>query len=269
MPRLPVLALLFLLFVNCWTEPPQGRQPGTTGLEPGGAPPNWLWGSSATTENETVAFMGYDQGCAQLGELSEANGRVSFRVGFALQRPVADRLKHFGGNQSADGDDGPLAGYSVAGMVLLVRAVKVETYPATGDWMSTPVTPIHRFADASARSAAMGSIAGTLLVEGGHPCAPGDNHCRAIIDPTIVIVWQDSTSRTRAYQFLRPHVSPEGRLDRPRFADCPITANGEFRGPFHQSLGVYWPLREDFARRLDGAPDPARWTQWIDEVLPR
>jgi hypothetical protein len=150
--------------------------------------------------------------------------------------------------------------------VLLIGAVKAV---GLGEWSSTPLTSLRRFVDRRAFTVSGASLDGTLTVAGGNPCAPGDRACRALVEPTIIIVWQDPVTRMRAYQFIRPNVVFEGSLDRLRFADCPATSTGAGGGTFHQSLGVYWPLREDRARRLDGAPDPMQWTDWIDEVLPR
>jgi hypothetical protein len=231
--------------------------------------PVWYWGSSWLTENRTVAFVGYDQGCAQLGELISAADGVLFRVGYRLTAPVATRLKHYSDPGPDPADDGPLDGYQVRGTVLLVVGLQETRLGASGDLQTTILTEAQRVVAVSPVSASEVSIAGKLSVPAGNPCRAGDPDCRALLAPTFVVVWQNAAGG-RAYQFIRPQVVPEGHLDRPRFGDCPTRpAGGPGEGNVHQSLGVYWPLREDLAMVLGGAPDPMHWTAWIDEVLPR
>jgi hypothetical protein len=229
--------------------------------------PVWYWGDSYRTENESLAFVGYDQGCSEFGELADAEGGVSFRVGYKLGRPAADRLRHYGGGPDRqDVDDGPLAGYRVAGVVLLVEAVK-EVFGEEGDSVKTFVTPVERRLLPPSASATDGSFSGTLKVEGGNPCAASAIRCRAQVVPTFVVVWQEATTRLRAYQFIRPYQLAPHLSEPVRYAACPTTSEGP--RVFLQAMGLYWPLRQDFARQLDGAPEPTRWTSWIDEVLPR
>jgi hypothetical protein len=232
--------------------------------------PTWYWGNSNTTENQSVAFVGYDQGCTQFGELQAAAGGVAYRVGYALKGPAADRLKHYGGSPDQEAiDDGSLADYAVVGTVLLLRAVKEQLYPQ-GDSFTTWLTPLQRVVGAGPPAATGASFDGTLKVEGGNPCAPADQSCRAQLEPTFVVVWQND-KRVRAYQFIRPHKqAPPLNDPNHGFAACAARAEGGIlAGSFQQALGVYWPLRQDLAQTMEGAPEPTRWTHWIDEALPR
>jgi hypothetical protein len=237
--------------------------------EPPPGPP-WYWGDSSATENKTVAFVGYDQGCTQFGDLKETPSGVSFSVGFMLTKPAADRLKHYGGAPGQENvDDGPLEGYAVAGTVLLVDAIK-EEFDEQGDSQSTTVRRLRRFVLPPPASATQGAFSGTLDIEDGNPCPSADARCRAQVQPTFVVVWQHATSRKRAYQFIRPHKLAPHLFEKPRWAECPTRPEGgAVAATFHQSVGVYWPLSEDFAQQLEGAPDPEHWTAWIDEMLPR
>jgi hypothetical protein len=227
----------------------------------------WVWGDSTATENESLEFIGYDQGCAELGAISRTGTQISLRVGYTLQKPVADRLKHYAGSPGAvPADDGPLSGHSVVGTVLLIRATKEERY-ATGDSTSAAVGPLYRIGDPASSPASRVSMTATIQLPDVDPCLGSIYSCRLMLRPTFVVVWQNSASGRRAYQFIRPLGVSVGRLQTPRFVDCPVLNTGE--NSFHQSLGVYWPLEETFARHLEGAPEPRRWTTWIDEVLPR
>jgi hypothetical protein len=229
----------------------------------------WQWENSYVTENKTSSFIGYDQGCAQLGDLKAVDGGISFTIGYSLQKPVADRMKHFAGAATQDDiDDGSLNGYAVVGTVLILYVVKQTIDPVQGDSVQTPLGPYQRFADPNLRSAAGGSFSGTINLAGGNPCEFGDAFCRPLVSPTFVVVWESTATNERAYQFIRPTLIAPQLLERPRFADCPTLPPATGTRSFHQTLGVYWPLHEKFARQLDGAPDPARWTEWIDEVLP-
>jgi hypothetical protein len=233
---------------------------------PSAGPPPWLWGDSSVSENQTVAFVGYDQGCSDYGPLDELGGELSFRAGFSLVEPPVDRLKHYDVAANAYVDDGALAGYAVVGAVLLMHAAKTVQDPTFGDLYITELG-LERFADPGAVSPSGVSIQGTWRVDGLGGCGVGEQRCTNSVDPTIVLVWQDSLAGTRAYQFMRPKPHPPSD-QAPSFAQCAVTMNG-FLYAYTEGLGVYWPLREDFARELDGAPDPTRWTEWIDEVLPR
>lgn len=227
----------------------------------------WYWGDSNATENKSVAFVGYDQGCSQFQELADVEGGVSYRVGFALQKSAADRLKHYDGSANQEAvDDGSLAGYAVVGTVLLISAAK-EQFDAQGDSITTPLAPILRVAGARPGSATEASFTGSLNVPGGNPCAPADRLCRAKVEPTFVVVWQQAETGVRAYQFLRPQKQALHLFEPGHHSDCPVRSEAEFS--FRQGLGVAWPLRQDFAVSLEGAPEPSRWTGWIDEVLPR
>jgi hypothetical protein len=242
-----------------------------SGTDSAGASSAWSWGNSTFTENQTVAFIGYDQGCSVYGVLMQLEDGVAFQVGYRLTAPLADRLKHHDAPPvQGQTDDGPLTGYTVAGTVLILRAVKEVRDPTTGDLQTTPVAAPERLASRGKVDGREVWFPGILRVPNGNPCAAGDSSCRAKLEPTMVVVWQKTNPLVRAYQFIRPQAILEGSLDRPRFADCPLrpgTAPGE--KSFHQSLGVYWPLREDLARTAEGAPEPMQWTKWIDEVLPR
>jgi hypothetical protein len=183
-----------------------------------------------------------------------------------LVKPPVDRLKHCDLAANAEVDDGALAGYAVVGAVLLIHAAKLVADPVYSDEFITELG-IERVADPGAVSPSGVSIQGTWRVDGLGGCGVGEPRCVNVVDPTIVLVWQDSIAGTRAYQFIRPKTNDPSSQDA-RFAQCPIATNGS-QGAYAEALGVYWPLREDFARELDGAPDPTRWTEWIDEVLPR
>jgi hypothetical protein len=247
--------------------PPFGA--GAVDAPDAGTPP-WYWGNSNTTENESVAFVGYDQGCTQFGELKDVGGGVAYQVGYRLQGPAVDRLKHYGGSPSQEQvDDGPLAGYAVVGTILLMRAVR-EQFDPQGNSVTTSLTPLQRLVATPPASATEVSFSGTLPVAPGNPCSPADQLCRARLEPTFVVVWQQAQTNVRAYQFIRPYKLAPHLVDATRFADCPTRAEGgTVAGSFHQNLGVSWPLRQDLARTMEGAPEPTRWTAWLDEVLPR
>jgi hypothetical protein len=243
---------------------------GDVVAETGTAAAPWSWGDGTATENVSVAFMGYDQGCTQFGGLRETAAGVSFDVGYGLSKPPADRLKHFAGDQTAPAvDDGSLVDYAVAGTVLLLQVRKVQ-FDQQGDSASTAIGDLLRVAGQGAASATMASFSASIAVPGGNPCASAPARCRAEVQPTFVIVWQQAGTKQRAYQFLRPYLIAPHLFDAARNADCPTAPAGSaVTAGFRQGLGVSWPLREDLSRRLDGAPDPTRWSTWIDEVLPR
>ena len=184
----------------------------------------WYWGGSALTENISLDFVGYDQGCTDYGPLDLLGGTLSFRVGFALLEPPVDGLHHYDLATGRAVVDGSLAGYSVVGAVLLIRAMKMVPVPGSGAGKTTTLAT-ERFAKPGALSPTAVLIQGTLGVDGLGGCDTDEKPCTNIISPTIVIVWQEPVARTRAYQFMRPMMRPVADTNT-SFADCPVTMNG-------------------------------------------
>lgn len=229
----------------------------------------WTWGDSWATENDSVAFAGYNLGCSLLGNIIECTpNRIKFSCGYRIAESLPRKAKHYENNMRGDIDDGPIDAFEVTGVVLLALATQNWLY-WTGDYTTVFVSDVLRIAktaDEIERPEEVFFEDVSLIVD--NPACPKEfEECWGKVHTTFIVCWDNKKTGVRAYQFVRPNILSVDALAVDKkppgcdaFRDNPRLVNG---------LGVYWPLIDKYTKQMEVAPKPENWTDWIDEILPR
>jgi hypothetical protein len=233
----------------------------------------WMWGDSWATEHWSMAFVGYNLGCALLGDIIEFTpNSITFSCGYRIDE-LTREAKHYNGKE--DVADGPLDDFEITGVVLLALATQNGLEKAAGDIGLEFVSDVLRIAktvDEIDRPEEVFFENVSLPVDNPKCSEELFEKCWGEVHPTFIICWDNSKTGVRAYQFLRPiirspvsssyeiHPGCDAISYHPLFGDHPKQA---------QLLLVSWPLLDKYAKEMGVAPDPENWTDWIDEILPR